>query len=459
MNSTHTHSHTSKALRVGIICGSIVAIIGFGLLGFTQVYANKIYPFISVQNVSVGGLTKVKAVEKLTSVYPDSRDITFTTSDKTIMGSAHDISYSINYRSAIDTAFAVGRGGELARSIALTANAPRVNVLSVLVKENPSLVTKPVDASYALTDGELTTVAQKDGTNLGISAIAQSIETQLVTQGSISVPVISQPTHALITTQILNSLKPDVQKYLETQLSIVIGKKTYTPTVQDRFSFVTVQIRDGSPTVAPNDEAIKSYIAKLDTDTSYAPKPDIYYTTGELSSEGVDGRSIDQEKAAYQLSQAYGNHDTSKITLATTVVPRTKKIIEAEYTPGLYAGKYIEVDLSSQTLYQFDGEVMAGKHRVSTGKWSTPTPIGTYTINSKNLRAYSSTYDLYMPYWMAFIGSTYGLHELPEWANGTKEGASHIGTPVSHGCIRLGVGDAVEVYDWADVGTTVVIHR
>lgn len=459
MNSKHAHFHTSQALRVGIICGSIVAIIGFGLLGFTQVYANKIYPFILVQNVSVGGLTKVQAVEKLRTVYSDTRDVTFTTPDKPIIGSARDLGYTINYATAVQTAYAVGRGGQVTRSIALTANSPRVNVLAVLVKDNPNLVTKPVDASFTLTDGTLTTVAQKDGANLGISAIAHSIETQLVKPGAVSVPVITNPTHALITTQILDALKPDVQKYLDTQLSIVIGKKTFIPTVQDRFAFLSIQIRDGSPTVAPNDEAIKTYVAQLDTDTSYAPKPDVYYTTGELSSEGVDGRSIDQEKAVYQLSQAFGNHDTSKITLATTVVPRTKKIIEVEYTPGLYAGKYIEVDLSSQTLYQFDGETMAGKHRVSTGKWSTPTPIGTYTINSKNPRAYSSTYDLYMPYWMAFIGSTYGLHELPEWADGTKEGASHIGTPVSHGCIRLGVGDAAEVYDWADVGTTVVIHR
>jgi len=459
MNELHIHSHKTKAFRVGVVCGLTVAGIGFGIFGFTKVYATKIYPFISIQGVSVGGLTKVQAVEKIKSVYPDSRDVTFSASDKPIIGSAHDLGYTINYTTAVNTAFSIGRGGEFTRSIALTANAPRVNVLAVLVKENPNLVTKPVDASFTLTDGVLTTVAQKDGTNLSISAIAHSIETQLVQKESIVVPVISQPTHALITDSILNALKPDVQKYLDTELSVAIGKKTYIPTVQDRFSFLNFQIRDGLPTIAPNDEAIKTYVAKLDIDTSYAPKPDVYYTTGELSSEGVDGRSIDQEKAAYQLSQAFGSHDTSRITLATTVVPRSKKIIEAEYTPGLYGGKYIEVDLSSQTLYQFEGETMVGKHSVSTGKWSTPTPIGTYTINNKDPRAYSSTYDLYMPYWMAFIGSKYGIHELPEWANGSKEGANHIGTPVSHGCIRLGVGDAGEVYDWTEIGTTVVIHR
>ena len=88
-----------------------------------------------------------------------------------------------------------------------------------------------------------------------------------------------------------------------------------------------------------------------------------------------------------------------------------------------------------------------------------PTPVGTFSINSKNPRGYSSTYDLYMPYWMAFIGSKYGLHELPEWANGKKEGQDHLGKPVSHGCIRFGVGDAAAVYDWTEIGTPVVIHK
>jgi len=60
---------------------------------------------------------------------------------------------------------------------------------------------------------------------------------------------------------------------------------------------------------------------------------------------------------------------------------------------------------------------------------------------------------------MAFVGSKYGLHELPEWANGYKEGQNHLGIPVSHGCVRLGIGDAAQVYNWAEVGTPVYIHK
>lgn len=121
-------------------------------------------------------------------------------------------------------------------------------------------------------------------------------------------------------------------------------------------------------------------------------------------------------------------------------------------------GKYIEVDLSSQRLYIFQNGQRLGSYLISSGSSTYPTPTGRYQVSSKSLNAYSAKYDLYMPYWMAFIGSRYGIHELPEYANGYKEGQEYLGQPVSHGCIRLGVGAAAAVYNFAPVGTPVIIH-
>lgn len=121
--------------------------------------------------------------------------------------------------------------------------------------------------------------------------------------------------------------------------------------------------------------------------------------------------------------------------------------------------KYIEIDISDQQLSYYEHGYLKGKFPVSTGKWTMPTPIGTFAINNKIPRAYSRTYDLYMPYWMSFVGGSYGIHELPEWANGYKEGVDHLGTRVSHGCVRLGVGPAKELYDWAEIGTVVIVQE
>lgn len=121
--------------------------------------------------------------------------------------------------------------------------------------------------------------------------------------------------------------------------------------------------------------------------------------------------------------------------------------------------KSILIDLSEQRLYQkLDGVVVATRV-ISSGKRSTPTPIGTYKILNKSPRAWSGSAKLWMPYWMGFRGWTYGIHELPEWPGGKKEGKNHLGIPVSHGCVRVGEDVAEALYEWTPIGTPVTIQR
>lgn len=119
--------------------------------------------------------------------------------------------------------------------------------------------------------------------------------------------------------------------------------------------------------------------------------------------------------------------------------------------------KRVVISLASQRLTAYEGARPVARHAVSTGRPGAPTPKGTFAINNKAPRAWSARAKLWMPWWMAFKGSTYGIHELPEWPGGRKEGESHLGTPVSAGCVRLGVGPAKSLYDWAEIGTEVVV--
>ena len=122
-------------------------------------------------------------------------------------------------------------------------------------------------------------------------------------------------------------------------------------------------------------------------------------------------------------------------------------------------GKYIDINLSAQVLSIFEGGKLLDSYMVSTGKRGMETPKGTYALSNKTPRAWSKVYGLFMPFWMALVPSgKFGIHELPEWPSGYKEGAAHLGIPVSHGCVRLGIGPAKRVYDWADIGTPVVVY-
>lgn len=138
----------------------------------------------------------------------------------------------------------------------------------------------------------------------------------------------------------------------------------------------------------------------------------------------------------------------------------TRLLNAKRYTvPVVTAGKYIDINVEAQVMTLFENGKAIDAFMVSSGKRGMDTPKGDYTIHNKTPRAWSKAYGLYMPYWMALVASgKYGIHELPEWPGGYKEGANHLGTPVSHGCVRLGVGPAERVYTWTDIGTPVTVH-
>lgn len=126
--------------------------------------------------------------------------------------------------------------------------------------------------------------------------------------------------------------------------------------------------------------------------------------------------------------------------------------------------KRIEISLKTNRLSYFFGSVKMGEYPVSLGVPRMPTPVGEFRIASKNPKAWSSSSRLWMPWWMNFVGAkarqgAFGIHELPIWPGGKREGLSVLGRPASHGCVRLGIGPAKILYDFAPVGTPVIISK
>lgn len=142
--------------------------------------------------------------------------------------------------------------------------------------------------------------------------------------------------------------------------------------------------------------------------------------------------------------------------LTTAVVPTTAPMTAAS------AGKKIVISLSKQQIILYEKGRIISIRKISSGKRSMPTPVGEFSVRNKITTAYSKEYSLYMENWMAFSpDGKYGLHSLPYWKlkSGSRlyEGASHIGTPVSHGCVRQTLVDSKSLFDWAPVGTPVSI--
>jgi LysM repeat protein len=114
--------------------------------------------------------------------------------------------------------------------------------------------------------------------------------------------------------------------------------------------------------------------------------------------------------------------------------------------------RWIDVDLSSQTLRAYAGNTVVRAMIVSTGISSYPTPPGRFTIYSKYPSVTMSGPGYYLP------GVPHTMFFYKGYAVHGTYWHSNFGTPMSHGCINLTRGDAAWLYSWASVGTAVVIH-
>jgi lipoprotein-anchoring transpeptidase ErfK/SrfK len=127
----------------------------------------------------------------------------------------------------------------------------------------------------------------------------------------------------------------------------------------------------------------------------------------------------------------------------------------APSAPGYASGngeRWIDVDLTNQAVYAYEGDMIVNSFIVSTGTWLTPTVTGQYKVYVKYRSASMSGPGYYLPdvpYIMYFYKS-YGLHGT-YWHH-------NFGTPMSHGCVNLRTEDAAWLYSWASVGTVVNVH-
>lgn len=117
--------------------------------------------------------------------------------------------------------------------------------------------------------------------------------------------------------------------------------------------------------------------------------------------------------------------------------------------------KRIEVDLSLQKLYAYEGGSLIYEFPVSTGKWGL-TPTGEFRTWIKlrftrmvgGVKGTGTYYNLpNVPYTMYFYND-----QIPKWRGYGIHGAywhNNFGHPMSHGCINMKIEDAEKLYHWS----------
>jgi lipoprotein-anchoring transpeptidase ErfK/SrfK len=210
--------------------------------------------------------------------------------------------------------------------------------------------------------------------------------------------------------------------------SILSNVSAPVPTQENLWASVDI----AKPTIAPNDGNLLASRSELqDIPSVTAPEDPIVVprateTPGTVVMEVVDdnslGQSVPPDEARIQFP-AEGNGE-----------------------------RWIDVNLSEQRVYAYEGDVVVNSFLVSTGVAETPTVTGEYQIYVKVRIQDMSGPGYYLPDvpWVMYFYEEYGFHGT-YWHN-------NFGTPMSRGCVNMRIDDAAWLYDWASVGTTVNVH-
>ncbi len=198
---------------------------------------------------------------------------------------------------------------------------------------------------------------------------------------------------------------------------VEIAKPTVTPI--DGSAFASAPGANSAPTDAP---VVTETSTEIPTEAATAT-PAVTETPGTMAMEIVGDTPVPTYSAPKEQLASSGN-----------------------------GARWIDVDLTNQRVYAYEGDVMVNSFVVSTGTWLTPTVTGKYKIYVKirSGNMHGPGYFLPdVPYIMYFHNG-YGLHGT-YWHN-------NFGTPMSHGCVNLRTEEAGWLFNWASVGTVVNVH-
>ncbi len=178
-----------------------------------------------------------------------------------------------------------------------------------------------------------------------------------------------------------------------------------------------------------NDEMLKSMDTDLDGLSDY-DEINIYKTNTNLADTDEDGY-VD----GLEITNGYDPNKNSDDKLT----------------------KSISVSLREQSLSYFLGPYELNKIKISSGVAKMPTPKGEFTILKKSP---SVTYGVKGGAYFYPNTKWNLLFKYQKKGNLYIHGAywhSNFGQPMSHGCINVSYEDIESLYNWADLGTKIVI--
>ena len=467
---------------IGVVSALVLLVVCAGVV-YAANYSGRALPGTSVAGTSVAGMTRDQVVSTVNQ-RADATNVTLTVEGKTTKASLNEAGISVD---ADETADAAMKGSTSfpafvsalfsERDIEPVVTVSDESIKKLAASANSTLTSEMKDASVIVAqDGQSFTVTPAQMGN-GVSAedVAAAVKQAGATLTSVTQDVSVHQMEPSITTENAQAAAEKANALLETNIEISDGIDTFSAERSDKVQWVEFLTKDDGSLDTPSISTVKvaDWVNALAATTDVKPENhvDNVDSSGNILTVAREGKKGLKTNNTEQI--------TKDIVAAMTdgtpyeglfhyddVEPGSETKQVAEGTENLVyqaaeGEKWVDISLADNSVTAYiGGKVAGGPYYMVPGAPDTPTVTGTFHVYLKydvqtmrGENADGTKYETEGVPWVTYFSGGYAMHGAP-W----RSSFGWSGYGGSHGCVNMPVDAAKFIYDWTDMGDTVVVH-
>jgi lipoprotein-anchoring transpeptidase ErfK/SrfK len=456
--------HLWPAVIIAVILAALVAPVGWGW----WFYGSHALPGISVGSIDV---SQADAGQIRQAIAREQALMTasINAGGKLITVPLSQLGVTVDVNATIGRVLQARRTGDLLQNLQPwhTIAVPLAlnndwGLLKVYIKQHyPSLFVDATNAQLSYDPGakQFTITPGTPGKGFAITEFEQSLPGIALHPGAITLHLTTAPVEPLVSAKGLAATQQAINKRLQIPIRFLFnGALAAQPSASDiaNWAYFTPDATTGTASWAFDKAKIQQFITdKVASRIARVPidrKIVVDEQTGaqDILSVGQSGQEVtDADKVTVAVYNALTNNQPLDQPLSVQDAPFKTVTLAG-------TGKWIEVDVSKETATMYIGTTPVKSFLISSGKAGTPTEIGTFHVYSKTpemtMTGTVAGEYFYLPNikWVSFFDGGEAFHGT-YWHH-------NFGHPMSHGCINMTEADAKILYDFAPVGTKVVVH-
>lgn len=469
------------------------AILAGSVFAQQKIYTNKVFPGVVVWGIPVGGKTVDQVQQALTEKIK-SFNVNVKGPDQSYAATSDDLGVIFNTETIALSAYSKGRTSSLSDNIltrirllvaqidwkplqkivrngdldlAINYSVDEAKLTEYVNKVSNNVVIKPQDSQVLVENGMTKLVPAVFGREVDIESLKSDLKNSIKSLKKSEVVLKTSEVKPNVIDKEAEEVRIQTESVISRPVILAYQGQEFRPNKETVSSWISyTKTADAKTyTLVIDQNKMASYLSFIDSKISnYSTPKKVRVENGAketVTQEGKDGLVVDKKSLSKQIAE-----DLPTMASVNLVVPMYVDSFKTEYEQILVAdwSKYIEINLETQTMTAYEqGGNVVGSWKVTTGNRYHPTPAGTWLVHGKSAvtRMTGGTpgidyYDLPNVHWVTwFKGGGYSIHEA-YWR--TSFGGSDYVWNGSHGCVNSPIDVAKFIYDWAPIGTPVIVH-